>query len=57
VAEQSAPSLPKNSKASFAWLIIRLTLFELVFILAVWAHIKTLICDPGFIPRGYNYNI
>jgi hypothetical protein len=26
-------------------------------ILALWSHIKTFSSDPGFIPRGYNYNI
>ena len=23
----------------------------------MWSHCKTLTSDPGFIPRGYNYNI
>lgn len=31
--------------------------FELFFILALWAHLRTFYSDPGFIPRGYNYNI
>ena len=36
---------------------MRIALFETLMILALWSHIKTLTSDPGFIPRGYNYNI
>ena len=25
--------------------------------MSLWAHLKTFLSDPGFIPRGYNYNI
>ncbi|MFO0118060.1 MAG: hypothetical protein ACK521_10770 [bacterium] len=25
--------------------------------MAIWAHLRTFYSDPGFIPRGYNYNI
>jgi hypothetical protein len=32
-------------------------LFESVFALALWSHIRMYASDPGFIPRGYNYNI
>lgn len=26
-------------------------------IVTFWAHLRTMTSDPGFIPRGYNYNI
>jgi len=36
---------------------INLAVFEFFYIMALWAHLKTFHSDPGFIPRGYNYNI
>lgn len=36
---------------------INLIVFEFFYIMALWAHLKTFHSDPGFIPRGYNYNI
>ena len=39
------------------WVWLNLAVFELFFVLALWAHLRTYFSDPGFIPRGYNYNI
>jgi hypothetical protein len=39
------------------WIIIaECFFFELMVLLALWSHLKTLFSNPGFIPRGYNYN-
>ena len=40
------------------WIIIyECFFFELVVVLALWSHLKTLCSNPGFIQRGFNYNI
>lgn len=46
---------PASIKPVYVW--IKFALFQLLVIVTFWAHLRTFASDPGFIPRGYNYNI
>ena len=57
-------SLSQEEKSNYKfaqkpkWIIVtECSFFELVVFLALWSHLKTFFSNPGFIPRGYNYNI
>lgn len=51
----SPPVPPAIPSVYRIWILF--SLFEIIFMLALWAHIRTFVSDPGFIPRGYSYSI
>ena len=46
---------PASIRPVYIW--IKYGLFQVLVIVTLWAHLRTLMADPGFIPRGYNYDI
>jgi hypothetical protein len=42
---------PASIRPIYIW--IKFALFEALILVTLWAHLRTLTEDPGFIPRGY----
>ena len=45
--------VPRNAVSMW----VTFGVFQLFVVLAFWAHLKTFLADPGFIPYEYTYNI
>jgi len=38
-------------------MVIELVIFEILWVMMVWSHCATMMRDPGFIPKRYEYDV
>jgi len=46
----------KNPGIVFS-MVIELVIFEILWVMMVWSHCATMMKDPGFIPKRYEYDV
>lgn len=32
---------------------VLLAMYEMVIIMIIWSHMKTMLCEPGYVPKNY----